>query len=98
MRNILRALTMWSKTRTITVFDSFKANKRDVCFSYNKGLLYIIVRVLQLPLCEEEDCFWVISGLVRSFPRPFSVEKSILLEEDSKSMMRYEIIAFKALM
>ena len=43
-----------------------------------------------------EDTFWIMVGIVRAFPRLFNVKKS-LLEEDTKSMMRYELIAFRTL-
>ena len=55
----------------------------------------MIVRLLSLSN-DEEDVFWIISGLIRSFPRPFSVSESIMIE-DCKSVVRYEIVAFKSL-
>jgi hypothetical protein len=58
-------------------------------------MMRIITRLLSLS-SSEEDVFWVLSGLIRNFPRPFCVNNSMMIE-DCKSVMRYEIIAFKAL-
>jgi len=43
-----------------------------------------------------EDAFWILVGLIRLFPRPFSVSDSVL-SGDCFSVMRYEFITFKAL-
>ena len=45
---------------------------------------------------SEEDCFDILSGIVRFFPRPFSVSESVLLGTGD-SVMRYEMTAFKAM-
>lgn len=94
MRNLLRVLILWSKNRTIK---NIEGKNKDVSFTYGKGLLQMIVRLFSLGnQVDEEDVFWVVSGLIRSFPRPFSVSESIMIE-DCKSVVRYEIVAFKAL-
>ena len=45
---------------------------------------------------SEQECFSIIIGIVRCFPRPFSVDNSVLLEK-CESMMRYEMTALKAM-
>ena len=46
---------------------------------------------------SEEDCFWILTGIIRSFPRPFAVTGSVL-NSDCDSVMRYEMTAFKAML
>jgi len=46
---------------------------------------------------SEEDCFWILTGIIRSFPRPFAVMGSVL-NSDCDSVMRYEMTAFKAML
>ena len=36
-------------------------------------------------------------GIIRTFPRPFTVKHSVL-EDDTKSLMRYEMLAYIALL
>lgn len=56
----------------------------------------IIQRLLAIT-SSAEDTFWIMVGIIRAFPRPFTVQKSVL-EDDTKTYMRYEMIAFKTLL
>jgi hypothetical protein len=60
------------------------------------GLLHVMQKLLRICEWNIEDVFWIIVGLVRLFPRPFSVSESVLYG-DTDSVFRYEINAFKAL-
>ena len=43
-----------------------------------------------------EETFWIIVGIIRQYPRPFTVNKSVM-EDDTNSIMRYEMIAFRTM-
>ena len=88
MRTILRALILWSKIREVEGV--------DCTITYGAGFMRIIQRLITITH-NEEDCFWIVTGLIRSFPRPFEVKSSVL-DSDIDSCMRYEMTAFKALM
>ena len=64
--------------------------------SYGSGFMHVIQRMLLVADGDEEGAFWILAGLIRSFPRPFAVKNSVLLDEQADSIMRYEMVAFKA--
>lgn len=64
-------------------------------FSYHTGMLKVVQRLVSLTQ-EDEDVFWVLTGIMKSFPRPFSVGSVMFGEVESA--MRYELTAFKALL
>ena len=68
----------------------------DVCITYGDGFMRIIQRMITITN-SEEDCFWILTGIIRSFPRPFAVTGSVL-NSDCDSVMRYEMTAFKAML
>lgn len=68
---------------------------KDVVLSYGTGFMDMIQRLNAITHSEPE-CFSILTGLIRSYPTPFSVEKSILLDR-CDAMMRYEMTAFKAM-
>ena len=45
---------------------------------------------------SEQECFAILTGIIRSNPRPFTVPNSILLER-CETMMRYEMTALKTM-
>ena len=71
MRNLLRVLILWSKQE--------KQEGKDVVISYGTGFMDMIQRLNAITHSEPE-CFSILTGIIRSFPRPFSVEASILVE------------------
>ena len=88
MRLVLRALILWSKKR--------KFDGEDCCITYGVGFMRLIQRLITITH-NEEDCFWILIGIFRSFPRLFSVKGSVL-DSDFDSCMRYEMTAFKTMM
>ena len=88
LRTILRALILWSRR--------LKINDEDCCITYGDGFIRIIQRLITITE-SEEDCFWILTGLIRSFPRPFAIRSSVL-DSDIDSCMRYELTTFKAML
>ena len=73
--------------------------RSTVCSSM--GTLEIIHKIITTSKNEKienraEEAFWIIVGLIKIYPRCLTIEKSILTEE-CESVMRYEIITFKAI-
>ena len=66
-----------------------------ISFSYTKGMMHIIQRLLTI--AEEEDAFWILNGIVRMIPRLFSTDVSCLVG-GRISVMRNEMTAFKAIL
>ena len=103
LRNLLRALILWSKHARIMqeVDEEEKADAepsiqyKDVVVTYGTGFMDMIQRLNAITHSEPE-CFSILTGLIRSYPTPFSVERSILLDR-CDAMMRYEMTAFKAM-
>lgn len=60
-------------------------------------MLDFIHRLLSITDSNAEEVFWIVSGLVQIYPKPFSVPESVL-EGDCFSMLRAEMITFKALL
>jgi hypothetical protein len=88
MRNILRVLVIWSRNKRL--------EGQPASFGYNKGLMKITHRMLTI-FKNEEDCFWIINGLIRMLPRLFSTDSSCLTG-GRISVMRYEMTVFKAIL
>ena len=84
----MRVLILWSKNRSLS-------DNRAICLTYSTGFLDFVQRMISITQ-SEEDCFDILSGIVRFFPRPFSVSESVLLGTGD-SVMRYEMTAFKAM-
>lgn len=55
----------------------------------------ILHRLLAITSSAEET-FWIMVGIVRALPRPWTVDKSVM-EDDTNSLMRYEMIVFRTL-
>lgn len=87
MRNILRVLILWSRNKCI--------EGQIVSFSYTKGMMDIIQRLLTI--ANEEDAYWLLNGIVRMIPRLFSTDISCLIG-GRISVMRNEMTAFKAIL
>lgn len=87
MRDILRVLIMWSRNK--------KDEGQIISFSYTKGLMNIVQRLLTI--ADEEDAFWLLNGIVRMIPRLFSTNESCLTG-GRISVMRNEMTAFKAIL
>ncbi len=87
MRNIIRVL--------ITQGMNKKSDGLVISFSYSKGMMHIIQRLLSI--AEEEDAFWILNGIVRMIPRLFSTDVSCLVG-GRISVMRNEMTAFKAIL
>jgi len=66
-----------------------------VCFTYGIGTMEILQRLLAITSSVEET-FWIMIGIVRALPRPWTVDKSVM-EDDTNSLMRYEMIVFRTL-
>ena len=92
MRNLLRVLILWSKQEKQK---GPNGEVKDVVITYGTGFMDMIQRLNAITHSEQE-CFSILTGIIRSFPRPFSVEKSILVDR-CDAMMRYEMTAFKAM-
>ena len=88
IRTVLKALILWSKVRRL--------GGEDCCITYGDGFMRVIQRLITVTH-NEEDCFWILTGIIRSFPRPFAVKSSVL-DSDIDSCMRYEMTAFKAML
>lgn len=88
MRTLMRVLILWSKNRSLS-------DNRAICLTYSTGFLDFVQRMISITQ-SEQDCFDILSGIVRFFPRPFSVSESVLLGAGD-SVMRYEMTAFKAM-
>ncbi len=88
MRNILKALIVWSRNK--------KLDGKAVNFSYTSGLMNILQRLLTI-VNNQEDAFWILNGIVRMIPRLFSTDESCLLG-GRNSVMRNEMTAFKAIL
>ena len=105
MRSILRVIMLWSKTKTM--------EGKTVSFSYTKGTLHILQRLLTLTQKvnedesngertnaggkAEEEAFWLLNGIIRPIPKLFSIEVSCL-EGGRQSVMRNEMTIFKAIL
>jgi hypothetical protein len=72
-----------------------KSDGLVISFSYSKGMMHIIQRLLSI--AEEEDAFWILNGIVRMIPRLFSTDVSCLVG-GRISVMRNEMTAFKAIL
>lgn len=55
----------------------------------------IIQRLLAIT-SSDEDTFWIMVGMIRAFPRLFTVQNSVL--DDTRSLMRFEMLAFKTML
>ena len=89
MRNVLRGLILWSKQKS-------RIEEEDYSITYGAGFMEIIQRLITITQ-SDEDAFLILAGMIKAFPRPFSANKSILLDGKGDSLMRYEMTAFKAL-
>ena len=93
MRKVLRALVVWSRNKVF--------GEQECSMTYNNETLDIIQKILAVSRDSSEndraeDVFWILVGMIRNFPKPFSVSHSLLVGE-SFSVMRNEMIAFKAM-
>ena len=83
LRNVLRALILWSKQtveeeRSSHVSEeksqsSALLNKKSYVVSYGTGFLQMIQRLNTITQ-SEKDCFSIVTGIIRCNPRPFTVE------------------------
>ena len=87
LRNLLRALILWSKET--------KLDGKQCIISYGTSMMDMIQRMNAITNSEQE-CFTILIGMIKAFPRPFAVEQSILLEK-CENMMRYEMTALKTM-
>lgn len=55
MRNILRVTVLWSRNK--------KLDKKIISYSYTKGMLFIIQRLITF--ASEEDAFWILNSMIR---------------------------------
>lgn len=45
---------------------------------------------------SEQECFSIIAGIIKNYPRPFTSDQSVLIES-CDTMMRYEMTALKTM-
>lgn len=66
-------MVLWSRQK--------KDGDKEVSIAYGMGTLEIIQRLLSITGGQNsaEDAFWIFVGLIRIFPRPFSLSDSVLL-------------------
>lgn len=88
LRNLLRALILWSKETKLE-------DGKHCIISYSTSMMDMIQRLNAITNSEHE-CFTILIGMIKAFPRPFAVQQSILLEK-CENMMRYEMTALKTM-
>ena len=69
IRLLLRCLVLWSRNSS--------DDKDIVCFTYGMGTMEILHRLLVITKSAEET-FWIMIGIIRALPRPWTVEKSVM--------------------
>ena len=63
LRNILRVLILWSKQSIL--------EDQNGVISYGTGFLDMIQRLIAITNSEQE-CFSIIAGIIKAYPRPFT--------------------------
>ena len=86
MRKLLRLLQVWGK--------NFKHHGINYQFCYPTGFLKVVHRLVNM--MSLEDAFWILIGFIRELPRMWCLSNSSLLD-DGKSLFRFELSAFKAI-
>jgi hypothetical protein len=95
MGRVLRSLVQWSFSQKAS-----QSEDEHLSLCYSQGTLEIIHKIISTSNAPQEqkaeEAFWILVGMIRMYPRCFTIKESILTA-DCSSMMRYEIITFKAL-
>ena len=86
IRILLRCLVLWSR-------QTQSKDSEVHVFTYGTGTMEILCRLLAMTKSQEET-FWIMIGIIRALPRPFTVSNSVMAD-DTNSLMRYEMIAFR---